>query len=86
VRREVFEETGVHVKNLRYFATQPWGIDADLLLGYFAELDGSSEIHMDAEELALAGWYRRGEIEPPKDHVSLTNTMIQAFLDDKMPL
>ena len=35
---------------------------------------------------ALAGWYRRGEIEPPKDHVSLTNTMIQAFLDDKMPL
>ena len=86
VRREVFEETGVHVKNLRYFATQPWGIDADLLLGYFAELDGSPEIHMDAEELALAGWYRRGEIEPPKDHVSLTNTMIQAFLDDEMPL
>ncbi len=85
VRREVFEEAGVHVKNLRYFATQPWGIDADLLLGYFAELDGSPEIHMDAQELSLAGWYRRGEIEAPKDHVSLTNTMIQAFIDDTFP-
>ena len=85
VRREVFEEAGVRVKNIRYFATQPWGIDADLLLGYFAELDGSSEIHMDTQELSLAGWYRRGEFEAPTNHASLTNTMIQAFIDNRMP-
>ncbi len=85
VEREVFEETGLHVKNIRYFATQPWGIDADLLLGYFADLDGDAEIHMDAQELSLAGWYHRGDFEAPTNHASLTNTMIQAFIDNRMP-
>ena len=85
VEREVFEETGLHVKNIRYFATQPWGIDADLLLGYFADLDGDAEIRMDTQELSLAGWYRRGDFDAPTNHASLTNTMIQAFIDNKMP-
>lgn len=85
VRREVMEETGVRVKNIRYWNTQPWGIDADLLLGYFAELDGSPEITMDREELSLAGWYSRDEIDIPADDVSLTNDMIRAFIEDRMP-
>lgn len=83
VRREVFEETGVHVKNIRYWATQPWGIDSDLLLGYFADLDGSAEITMDREELSLAGWYHRDEMDIPADDVSLTNDMIRAFIENR---
>ena len=85
VRREVFEEAGVHVKNIRYWNTQPWGIDADLLLGYFADLDGSPEIHMDKEELSLANWYSREEMDIPADDVSLTNDMIRAFIEDRYP-
>ena len=85
VRREVFEETGVHVKNLRYFCTQPWGVDSDLLLGYIADLDGSAEITMDREELSLAGWYRRDELEIPADSASLTNAMIRAFIEERYP-
>ncbi|MBQ8508108.1 MAG: NAD(+) diphosphatase [Clostridia bacterium] len=85
VRREVFEEAGVHVKNIRYWNTQPWGIDADLLLGYFADLDGSAEITMDREELSLAGWYSREEMDIPADDVSLTNDMIRAFIEDRYP-
>ena len=85
VRREVFEEAGVHVKNIRYWNTQPWGIDADLLLGYFADLDGSAEITMDREELSLAGWYSRDEMDIPADDVSLTNDMIRAFIEDRYP-
>ena len=85
VQREVFEETGVHVKNIRYWATQPWGIDTDLLLGYFAELDGSADITMDREELSLAGWYRRDELSIPADDVSLTNDMIRAFIENRHP-
>ena len=85
VRREVFEETGVHVKNLRYFCTQPWGVDSDLLLGFFADLDGSPEITMDREELSLAGWYHRSELEMPADRASLTNDMIRAFIEERYP-
>ena len=85
VRREVFEEAGVHVKNIRYWNTQPWGIDADLLLGYFCDLDGSAEITMDREELSLAGWYSREEMDIPADDVSLTNDMIRAFIEDRYP-
>ena len=85
MRREVFEEAGVHVKNIRYWHTQPWGIEADLLLGYFADLDGSPEITMDREELSLAGWYSRDEMEIPADDVSLTNDMIRAFIENRHP-
>ncbi|MBP3411011.1 MAG: NAD(+) diphosphatase, partial [Clostridia bacterium] len=85
VRREVFEEAGVHVKNIRYWGTQPWGIDSDLLLGYFADLDGSSEIAMDREELSVAGWFHRDEMDIPADDVSLTNDMIRAFIENRHP-
>ena len=85
VQREVFEETGVHVKNIRYWATQPWGVDTDLLLGYFADLDGSADITMDREELSLAGWYHRDELSIPADDVSLTNDMIRAFIENRHP-
>lgn len=85
VRREVFEEAGVHVKNIRYWSTQPWGIDSDLLLGYFADLDGSAEITMDREELSVAGWFHRDEMDIPADDVSLTNDMIRAFIENRHP-
>ena len=85
VAREVFEEAGVHVKNIRYWHTQPWGIESDLLLGYFADLDGSPEITMDREELSVAGWYRRDEMDIPADDVSLTNDMIRAFIENRHP-
>lgn len=83
VAREVFEEAGLRVKNIRYWATQPWGIDCDLLLGYFCEVDGSREIRIDPGELAMAGWYRRDELDIPADHMSLTNDMIRAFIEGR---
>lgn len=79
VRREVFEEVGLHVKDIRYCGSQPWGIDSNLLLGYFARLDGTGEIHLDRQELSQAAWYRREEIDLAPDDYSLTNHMIQAF-------
>lgn len=85
VRREVMEEAGVRVRNVRYFATQPWGVDCDLLIGYFADLDGDPRITMDSEELSLAGWYERDRMEIPADGVSLTNAMIRAFIEGTYP-
>lgn len=80
VRREVMEEAGVRVKNIRYFASQPWGFASDLLLGYYAELDGSEEIHIDEAELQSAAWVSRDELEPVvENRLSLTGTMIETF-------
>ena len=85
VAREVFEEAGLRVKNITYWNTQPWGIDSDLLLGYFCELDGFAEIHFDKNELAMAGWYAREEMDIAADDVSLTNDMIRAFIENRHP-
>ena len=76
-----FQEAGVHVKNIRYFKSQPWGIDSDLLLGFFCELDGDAKLTPDYTELSTAVWKKRDEIEMPGDFRSLTNTMIRAFIE-----
>ena len=80
VHREVMEEAGLRVKNLRYFGSQPWGFGSNLLLGYFCEVAGSDEIHMDEEELQSAVWISRSELEEtPENLLSLTGTMIDVF-------
>lgn len=79
VHREVMEEAGVRVKNLRYFDTQPWGFASNLLLGFYCELDGSGDIHMDEEELQYADWVDRKDLPEPENLSSLTATMIERF-------
>lgn len=79
VRREVMEEVGLKVKNLTYYKSQPWSFTDTLLFGFFAEVDGSTEIVMDAEELASAEWFEREEIPVNDISVSLTNEMILYF-------
>ncbi|MDO4265722.1 MAG: NAD(+) diphosphatase [Eubacteriales bacterium] len=79
VAREVMEETGLKVKNIRYYKSQPWGIADDLLAGFYCEADGSTEICMDSSELKLAEWKRREEIELQPDDYSLTNEMMRRF-------
>lgn len=79
VRREVMEEVGLKVKNIRYYKSQPWGLSGTLLMGFYCELDGSDEIHLDKEELALAEWFEREEIPVEPMHDTLTNEMIIHF-------
>ena len=83
VVREVLEEVGVRVRNIRYFGSQPWGFDGGLLLGFFAEADGDRAITMDTGELDRASWIPRDQIEPSEDLLSLTATMIEAFRSGK---
>ena len=85
VRREVMEEVGLKVKNIRYYKTQPWGIESDLLLGYYCDLDGDETITMDEEELSLAGWYPRDNLPAQDDGISLTREMIRVFEEGREP-
>ncbi len=79
VRREVWEETGIHVKNVRYYKSQPWSFTDTLLLGFFCDLDGNGEIHIDEDELSVGEWLSPEEIPTEYDGISLTNEMIIRF-------
>ncbi len=85
VRREVMEEVGLQVRNLRYFASQPWSFSDSILMGFFADLDGSPEIRLDETELAEAVWLPRERVPEPKSLMSLTSTMMEAFRQDAYP-
>ena len=84
VAREVMEETGIRVKNITYYKSQPWGIANDLLLGYYCDLDGDSAITMDPEELKYAAWVNRENIELQPDDFSLTGEMMRMFKEGKI--
>ena len=80
VSREVMEEVGLPVKNIRYYKSQPWPFSSTVLMGFFCDLDGDDEtITLDANELALAQWFERDEIPVTPSRDSLTNEMIMAF-------
>ena len=79
VRREVREETGLRVRNIRYYKSQPWGLSGSLLLGYFCELDGDDTITLDHTELDLATWLDREHLPDDDDSSSLTSEMIRVF-------
>jgi NAD+ diphosphatase len=63
VAREVFEEVGVRVTDIRYVASQPWPFPSSLMLGFSARLDGDPGIHLDPVEMAEAGWFTRAEVQ-----------------------
>ena len=88
VAREVMEEVGLRVKNIRYYKSQPWGISAGgLLLGYWCEVEGTDEIHLDHVELAEGAWVSRDELKRVYQDrkVSLTNEMIMQFIAGNNP-
>lgn len=65
--------------------SQPWGVASDLLMGFFCEVDGDTDIHMDDNELKYAAWLRPEEIELQPNNYSLTNEMMNLFKDGKFP-
>ncbi len=82
VAREVMEETGLKVKNITYYKSQPWGIASDILLGFYCDVDGDDKIRMDETELKYAQWVKRDEIELQPLEYSLTNEMMMKFKEN----
>ena len=84
VSREVMEEAGIRVKNIKYYKSQPWGMAQDILMGFFCEVDGDDTIHMDNNELKYAEWINREDIELQPNNLSLTNEMMKLFKDNRL--
>jgi NAD+ diphosphatase len=69
VAREVFEEVGVRIRDVRYVASQPWPFPSSLMLGFGARLDGAAELSVDQTEIAEAGWFTRDEVRRAAERV-----------------
>jgi NAD+ diphosphatase len=62
VVREVSEEAGVTVADVRYVASQPWPFPSSLMVGFVASLAGDPSLHLDPVEMAEAYWFTRDEV------------------------
>jgi NAD+ diphosphatase len=86
VHREVLEEVGVTVDDVRYWGSQPWPFPHSLMLGFTASYAGG-EITPYPAEIAEAGWYRRDDLPPVPPAVSIARRMIDDWaagsLDDQ---
>ncbi|MDO4478466.1 MAG: NAD(+) diphosphatase [Lachnospiraceae bacterium] len=82
--REVMEEVGIHIKNIRYVGSQPWGFDGNLMLAYTAELDDSHKITLDEDELSEARWMLPEEVPVVTEDSSLTRDIINRFRNGEL--
>lgn len=76
LRREVREEVGVEVGDIRYFGSQSWPFPNQLMLGYFAEY-ASGEVRPDQDEIAEADWYHPRELPPVPPPSSIAGQLIR---------
>lgn len=79
IRREVMEEVGIRVKDIRYYGSLPWGFDSGILIGYFAKAEDGEEVRADHNELSEAKWFKRDELKEIKDPVFLGAEMMELF-------
>lgn len=77
--REVMEEAGIKIKNLKYFGSQPWPFSDSLIAGWTAELDGDETIHRQEAELSEAKWVKREDIPEYETDVSISCCLIENF-------
>jgi NAD+ diphosphatase len=93
VAREVHEETSITVARVTYLGSQPWPMPQSLMLGFRAEAAGSTEIHVDADEIAEAHWYSRDDLRAVVDSgdlllpppVSIAHRIIESWYGGPLP-
>jgi NAD+ diphosphatase len=79
VRREVKEETGITIKDIRYFGSQPWPFPDSLMIGFTAQYE-FGEIKIDGEEIVDAGWYRADNLPRIPGKLSIARQLIDWFI------
>ncbi len=79
VHREVWEEVGIKIRNLRYFSSQSWPFPNSLMLGFHAEYE-SGEINIQQEEIAAAQWFHYTNLPHRPAMMSISGWLIDDFI------
>jgi NAD+ diphosphatase len=79
VVREICEEVGLAIKDIRYFGSQPWPFPHSLMIGFTASYAGG-EISLDDAEIEDAGWFRANNLPDIPDKISISRRLIDWFL------
>jgi len=79
VLREVKEEVGVEVKDIKYFGSQPWPFPHSLMIGFTATYTGG-EISLNDEEIEEAGWFTVDNLPSIPGKISIARKLIDGFL------
>ena len=78
VEREVHEEVGISVQDIRYFGSQPWPFPDSLMVAFTADYAGG-EIEIDRSEIADAGWFSADQFPPIPPKISIARQLIDWF-------
>jgi NAD+ diphosphatase len=81
VHREVLEETGLHIRNLKYFGSQPWPYPSGVMIGFTADYE-SGEIKLQEEELNAGAFYTKDNLPEIPRKLSLARKLIDAWLEN----
>ncbi len=79
VHREVKEEAGIELKNVRYFGSQPWPFGRSLMVGFTAEYAGG-ELRADGQEIVEANWFTVDKLPKIPPRLSIARHLIDAFV------
>ena len=79
VKREIMEEVGLNVKNIKYFGSQPWPFPNSLMIGFTADYE-SGEIKVDGKEIIDAKWFDVDEVTPMPSKISISSELIEWYI------
>jgi len=80
VHREIAEEVGIKVREVRYFGSQPWPFPDSLMIGFTAKY-ASGELKIDHNEIAEAHWFHRDNLPNIPGNVSIARRLIDWFVE-----